>query len=198
MNKLTDAIPASASLPSRRRRRILLRAGIILLILLGIGEMVSRFVLGLGDPPLYVADNEIQYYNLPARTYHRFGNGLLNGFYGRDIVEMHIANGQTYLGPAEIDCMSVAEVLRRAENAEIDLLNIDIETMEASVLSAWDWMNRRPKIICVEIHARTMINAAAISGGWLAFIIGVIVAIGLVALVGRFFGGRARGAPAGI
>src|SRR5204862_4855194 len=91
-------------------------------------------------------------------TYHRFGNGLLNGFYGRDIVDMHIANGQIYLGPTEIACMSVAEVLRHAENAEIDLLNIDIETMEASVLSAWDWMNRRPKIICVEIHARTMIN----------------------------------------
>src|SRR5438105_9169328 len=81
LNKLTDAIPASASLPSRRRRRILLRAGIILLILLGIGEMVSRFVLGLGDPPLYVADNEIQYYNLPARTYHRFGNTIaINAF----------------------------------------------------------------------------------------------------------------------
>jgi hypothetical protein len=33
-----------------------------------------------------------------------------------------------------------------------------------------------------------MIVAAAISSGWLAFIIGVIVAVILVALVGRFVG----------
>jgi hypothetical protein len=43
-----------------------------------------------------------------------------------------------------------------------------------------------------------MIIAAAISGGWLAFIIGVVVAIVLVALVGRFLGERGRGATAGI
>ena len=98
---------------------------------------------------------------------HELTHGGECFFYGRDIVDMHIANGQTYLGPAEIECMSVAEVLRHAENAEIDLLNIDIETMEASVLSAWDWMNRRPKIICVEIHARTMINVLRSDVSWL-------------------------------
>jgi uncharacterized membrane protein YeaQ/YmgE (transglycosylase-associated protein family) len=37
----------------------------------------------------------------------------------------------------------------------------------------------------------SMIVAAAISGGWLAFIIGVIVAIVLVALVARFRRGSA-------
>ncbi len=41
----------------------------------------------------------------------------------------------------------------------------------------------------------SMIIAAAISGGWVAFIIGVIVAVILVALVGRFFASRG-GAPA--
>jgi asparagine N-glycosylation enzyme membrane subunit Stt3 len=36
----------------------------------------------------------------------------------------------------------------------------------------------------------SMIIAAAISGGWLAFIIGVVIAVILVALVSRFMAGR--------
>jgi hypothetical protein len=35
-----------------------------------------------------------------------------------------------------------------------------------------------------------MIIAAAISSGWLAFVIGVIIAAILVALIGRFAGGN--------
>ena len=38
-----------------------------------------------------------------------------------------------------------------------------------------------------------MIVAAAISSGWLAFLIGVVVAAILVALLGHTFGGRRRG-----
>jgi uncharacterized membrane protein YeaQ/YmgE (transglycosylase-associated protein family) len=53
-------------------------------------------------------------------------------------------------------------------------------------------------LLTIAIGIISMIVAAAISGGWLAFIIGVIVAIVLVALVGRMFGNRGRGAPAGI
>ena len=37
-----------------------------------------------------------------------------------------------------------------------------------------------------------MIIAAAISSGWLAFVIGIIIAVLLVALVGRFAGGDRR------
>jgi uncharacterized membrane protein YeaQ/YmgE (transglycosylase-associated protein family) len=49
-------------------------------------------------------------------------------------------------------------------------------------------------LLTVAIGIVSMIVAAIISSGWLAFIIGVIVAIILVALVGRFMG--ARGTPA--
>ena len=51
-------------------------------------------------------------------------------------------------------------------------------------------------LLTIGIGIISMIIAAAISSGWLAFIIGVIVAIILVALVGRFFGDRRRGALA--
>jgi uncharacterized membrane protein YeaQ/YmgE (transglycosylase-associated protein family) len=54
-------------------------------------------------------------------------------------------------------------------------------------------------LLTIAIGVISLIVAAAISSGWLAFIIGVIVAIVLVALVGRMFGERGgRRATAGI
>ena len=48
-------------------------------------------------------------------------------------------------------------------------------------------------LLTIGIGIVSMIIAAAISGGWLAFIIGVVVAVILVALVGRIGGDRRRG-----
>jgi uncharacterized membrane protein YeaQ/YmgE (transglycosylase-associated protein family) len=45
-------------------------------------------------------------------------------------------------------------------------------------------------LLTIAIGIVSMVVAAAISSGWLAFVIGVIVAIVLVALVGRYRGGR--------
>jgi uncharacterized membrane protein YeaQ/YmgE (transglycosylase-associated protein family) len=45
-------------------------------------------------------------------------------------------------------------------------------------------------LLTIAIGVISMIVAAAISSGWLAFVIGVIVAIILVALVARFRGDR--------
>lgn len=50
-------------------------------------------------------------------------------------------------------------------------------------------------LLTIAIGIVSMIIAAVISSGWLAFIIGVIVAVILVALVGRAFGNR-RARPA--
>jgi uncharacterized membrane protein YeaQ/YmgE (transglycosylase-associated protein family) len=49
-------------------------------------------------------------------------------------------------------------------------------------------------LLTIAIGIISMIIAAAISGGWLAFIIGVIVAVVLVALVGRYTGRRGTAA----
>ena len=43
------------------------------LLLLGAGELVLRFVVGLGDPPLYQLDSSIEYLMAPG-SYQRFGN----------------------------------------------------------------------------------------------------------------------------
>lgn len=45
-------------------------------------------------------------------------------------------------------------------------------------------------LLTIAIGIASMIVAAAISSGWLAFVIGVVVAVVLVALVGRFRGDR--------
>jgi uncharacterized membrane protein YeaQ/YmgE (transglycosylase-associated protein family) len=49
-------------------------------------------------------------------------------------------------------------------------------------------------LLTIAIGIISMIIAAAISGGWLAFIIGVIVAVVLVALVSRYVGRRGTAA----
>ena len=51
-------------------------------------------------------------------------------------------------------------------------------------------------LLTIAIGIVSMLVAALISSGWLAFIIGVIVAVILVALVGRFQGGRRGGLAA--
>jgi uncharacterized membrane protein YeaQ/YmgE (transglycosylase-associated protein family) len=47
-------------------------------------------------------------------------------------------------------------------------------------------------LMTIAVGIVAMIIAAAISSGWLAFIIGVIVAAVLVMLIGRFAGGSDR------
>ncbi len=44
-------------------------------------------------------------------------------------------------------------------------------------------------LLTIGIGVLAMIIAAIISSGWLAFVIGVVIAIALVALVGRFSAG---------
>jgi hypothetical protein len=60
------------SRPPRRLKRWLIALGILALLGLIAGELVARFALRLGDPPLYVADPQVEYLMVPSSTYHRF------------------------------------------------------------------------------------------------------------------------------
>ena len=84
--------------------------------------------------------------------YHRFEHPLINGFFGQDLVDRHVASGQTYLGSSDVPCLSVDEFLNTKIDGPVDLLNIDVETMDAALLAAWNWEACRPKVICAEIH----------------------------------------------
>ena len=53
----------------------------MLVILLVLAELVARFVLGLGDPPLLISDPQIEYLFQPSREYRRFGNRIAYNAY---------------------------------------------------------------------------------------------------------------------
>jgi hypothetical protein len=68
--ELTPAATARA----HRWRRHLVAITVLLLVALLAVEAFCRLYLGLGDPPLSVADPEIEYLFAPNQTRHRFGN----------------------------------------------------------------------------------------------------------------------------
>lgn len=71
------APPPEASRPRRGRwRRRLLVTGLALLLLVTAAELIARFYLGLGDPPLSVADPQIEYLFKPDQTCRRFGHRI--------------------------------------------------------------------------------------------------------------------------
>jgi lysophospholipase L1-like esterase len=47
-----------------------------LIVLLMLAEVYLRFMLGLGNPPLWMADPEIEYLPQPSRSYVRFGHRI--------------------------------------------------------------------------------------------------------------------------
>ena len=50
---------------------------VAILVLLLLGELFARFVLGLGDPPLSIGDKEIDYLFAPNQECNRFGNSIV-------------------------------------------------------------------------------------------------------------------------
>src|SRR3982751_6129423 len=59
--------------PRRWRRRFLWLLILCVVALVG-GELVARFYFGLGDPPLMIADPQVEYLYKPSQTVHRFGH----------------------------------------------------------------------------------------------------------------------------
>ncbi|MEM9347276.1 MAG: hypothetical protein AAGB26_11740 [Planctomycetota bacterium] len=49
---------------------------VALIITLVSGELFARYYLGLGDPPLFMADSEIEYLYQPSQSVMRFGNRI--------------------------------------------------------------------------------------------------------------------------
>lgn len=64
------------------QRRSTLKIILLALIALVPTELVCRFGIGLGDPPLYQADGQIEYLLQPSKTYHRFHNRISVNRYG--------------------------------------------------------------------------------------------------------------------
>jgi hypothetical protein len=70
--------PATGPVAARgsRRRRWLLRVIMTVMLLAVGGELIARFYVGLGDPPLSQADPQIEYLFRPNQECRRFGNRI--------------------------------------------------------------------------------------------------------------------------
>lgn len=67
--------PATADSPRPRRsrlRRVLIVLGVLGVLGVIAAELAARYLFRLGDPPLFMADAQIEYVMVPSRTYHRF------------------------------------------------------------------------------------------------------------------------------
>jgi lysophospholipase L1-like esterase len=65
--------PARTPRPRRWRRRLAWLLAFVVGALVA-GELVARFYFGLGDPPLMMADPQIEYLYKPSQTVRRFGH----------------------------------------------------------------------------------------------------------------------------
>jgi len=64
-----------------RFNRLILRFIVITMVLGVFTELTLRFAVGLGDPPLLMADPEIEYLYKPSREYSRFHNRIAYNAY---------------------------------------------------------------------------------------------------------------------
>jgi hypothetical protein len=67
--------------PARKRSKVAI-ALVLLVIAFGMLELLCRYVIGLGDPPLYQEDRTMEYILQPSKTYHRFHNRVAVNRYG--------------------------------------------------------------------------------------------------------------------
>lgn len=74
---MTPGAARSSKAPRPRRwtlRRLALWSVCLLLGALVAGELGARWILGLGDPPLFILDPDIEYLLRPAQSVRRFGH----------------------------------------------------------------------------------------------------------------------------
>ena len=98
-----------------------------------------------------------------AGNYLMFDEPLLNGFLPPEIEALHVANGHRIVERVPVEFRSVGSLLDEfaPTGIRIDLLNIDVETMEHTILSDWDFSIWRPRIIAIEIHGPLAVTELA-------------------------------------
>ena len=89
-------------------------------------------------------------------VFHLFANGTLNGFLGPEALQSQISRGEAYLGNVEMQMRSIASILSEHNVDAVDLLNIDVEGMEAEIMAAWPHDKLPRMIICEVLGANTV------------------------------------------
>jgi FkbM family methyltransferase len=88
---------------------------------------------------------------VPAK-FHVFEEGALNTF-DQALAREYIDHGWALKAELEMDSRPLSSILREhlPAGTEIDLLNVDVEGQEMSVLSSNDWGRFRPELIVMEV-----------------------------------------------
>lgn len=90
-------------------------------------------------------------------TYHMFNEPALNTFDPGLAAERDGLNSYRLAGTKQVPVEPLGAILRRLGiDREIDLLSVDVEGLDLSVLRSNDWQKYRPKLIIAECAAATL------------------------------------------
>ncbi len=90
-----------------------------LFALLALVEFYARVVIGLGDPPLWIEDREIEYLPQPSKSYRRFGNRISYNAYSMRSRDFPRSKSD----PAEVRVLVVGDsIVHGGSNTDQDAL----------------------------------------------------------------------------
>jgi FkbM family methyltransferase len=83
-------------------------------------------------------------------TYYKFSDPAVNTFDEKESKRWREKSWITYLGTESVEVKPLKEVLSTLDIESIDLLTIDAEGMDLSVLRSLDWERSAPRVVVVE------------------------------------------------
>ena len=147
-DSLSEPNMPATDAPVRKRRwtRWLIWLIVFSLVMLIAGELVVRFYLGLGDPPLTMSDPVMGYRFKPSMTYHRFGHVIHYNAYSERSDDFPPRKSQ----PGEVRVMVIGD----------SVINGGVLTDQSETSTAV--LQRR---LTDDLHRRVLVGNAS-AGGW--------------------------------
>ncbi len=148
-----EALKPERARKGRLWRRVLLGLLLGAAVTLGLGEAAARWIVGLGDPPLYRTDPELGYVMVPG-TYRRFGNTIhYNRFHmrGPDVPEGRarpdelrvlvmgdsVVNGGSPTDDADLATTILSRRLSERSDAPVQVMNVSAGSWSPGNLLAY-------------------------------------------------------------
>jgi FkbM family methyltransferase len=93
-------------------------------------------------------------------AYYEYLIPALNTFSEKQVKE-NLKGGYKVNKMIKVEILNIADLLKRDIDKKINLLSLDVEGWDMSILKNWDW-RWRPKVICVETDKKGDIEKALI------------------------------------
>ncbi|MBM3261431.1 FkbM family methyltransferase [Candidatus Kaiserbacteria bacterium] len=88
--------------------------------------------------------------NAGVKEYHRYDLAGGNTFSQEQKENLDRQKYMHYLGSERVECFPIKDVLKKYAPASIDLLTVDVETLDLEVLKTNDWDTYRPRVVIAE------------------------------------------------